>query len=278
MIPLLVVLSLHEVTVLKQASPESVDCAALIQKLGNEDFIVREQAESALAKLGLRAIPALAKAGANSDAEIRDRAKRLLGVYNQTNLCVQEPRPDVLLAIEYLDRVRGLGLPFLCRDEDLSYLARCKNLTSISIVRGTISGAGLAHLAGLTQLKRLGIESTGLDGSGFESIAALQRLEELEIIGPVTDKTLAAIARMPALRHLDLTDTKITDAGLRELANTQSLQLIFITNADQITGDGLLQLARAPRLTSFGLSRCPNVAGKDQISLLMKLKENRDKK
>ncbi len=54
--------------------------------------------------------------------------------------------------------------------------------------------------------------------------------------------------------HLDLAYTKITDAGLKELAKLQNLTVIYL-NATQITDAGLKEVAKLQKLTKLYLFR-----------------------
>src|SRR5947209_1838339 len=49
--------------------------AALVKQLGDDDFEVREQASAGLKALGSRALPALRRAAAGRDAEVKRRAE-----------------------------------------------------------------------------------------------------------------------------------------------------------------------------------------------------------
>jgi hypothetical protein len=51
--------------------------AELVQKLGDEDFNVREEAENKIARMGDKALPDLKKAAESGDVEVRERAARL---------------------------------------------------------------------------------------------------------------------------------------------------------------------------------------------------------
>lgn len=57
---------------------EAARIAGLVKQLGAEDFGAREKAQEALAEFGAKAIPALREAAKSGDAEVADRAERLL--------------------------------------------------------------------------------------------------------------------------------------------------------------------------------------------------------
>ena len=60
-------------------------------------------------------------------------------------------------------------------------------------------------------------------------MAKLQKLEALNLNGTkITDAGLKEVAKLQKLEQLDLDDTQITDAGLKELAKLQNLILLFL--------------------------------------------------
>ena len=54
-------------------------------------------------------------------------------------------------------------------------------------------------------------------------------------------------ADLESVRSLDLSDTKITDAGLKELAKLQELRKLFLSNT-KITDEGLKEMAKLQKL------------------------------
>src|SRR5262245_12946658 len=60
------------------ASPPTVSVAQWIERLGSNDFRTREAASLALSKVGYNALPALRKAQAHPDPEIRRRLEELI--------------------------------------------------------------------------------------------------------------------------------------------------------------------------------------------------------
>ena len=60
----------------------------------------------------------------------------------------------------------------------------------------------------------------------------------------ITDAGLKEVARMQKIITLDLTGTKITDTGLKEVAKLQSLERLFLL-ATQTTKEGVAELKKA---------------------------------
>ena len=85
-------------------------------------------------------------------------------------------------------------------------------------------------------------------------------LTALELSGcrAITDAGIRHLARMPALRHLDLSSTSITDAGLQVLRHLPHLQSLSIA-WNQITAAGAAELAHGDALEHI------NVAGPAEL-------------
>ncbi len=69
----------------------------------------------------------------------------------------------------------------------------------------------------------------------------------------VTDAGLKELAGLQSLQALDLGYTQVTDAGLKELAGLQNLQALNLSGT-QVTGAGLKELARLKSLQTLNLS------------------------
>ena len=86
----------------------------------------------------------------------------------------------------------------------------------------------------------MGCEKKESQASIFEK-AARKSLNNLENERELTDKWLARID------SLELADTQITDAGLKDLVKLQKLNFLVLTNT-QITDAGLEELAKMKQL------------------------------
>jgi WD40 repeat protein len=120
-------------------------------------------------------------------------------------------------------------------------LAHVKRMTRLSLLdlRGTrVTDAGMAHLKGLSRLAilnldftrvgdtglnhleglnltALGLGGTSVSDAGLIHLAALKRLERLSLVGSgIGDKGVAKLHGLTTLRELDLSNTKVTAAGL----------------------------------------------------------------
>jgi Leucine Rich repeat len=122
--------------------------------------------------------------------------------------------------------------------------------------RGQMTDAVLERLAGISSLQELSLStSTGVTDLGLRHLARLPRLRHLDLSWTaVTDRGLEALAQLPRLESVNLSFTRVTDLGVAHLARCQSLRRVDLNNTE--TGDGSLQaLAGKPHL---GTLHCGN--------------------
>ena len=81
-----------------------------------------------------------------------------------------------------------------------------------------VSDAGLEHLAGMTDLKVLGLGGTKITDAGLVHLAVLTNLQYLKLHGTrVTADGLVHLRSMTKLQWLSLGGNQISDAGLAGL-------------------------------------------------------------
>lgn len=94
-------------------------------------------------------------------------------------------------------------------------------------LRGAIivSDFGASHLAKLANLRRLNVARSALTAAGIERLRPLTRLEELVLAHAksIDDSAGPALAKLSALRILDVSYTDFGDAGLGALRDHPSL-------------------------------------------------------
>jgi hypothetical protein len=158
---------------------------------------------------------------------------------------------------DYLGNVTFVHVPdkagaLKANDGLMAQIGRLDRLESIRLT-GTrsVTDAGLAHMKGLTNLRSIQFDETGITGRGLRHIWGLPRLEILFLEGnDIADDGLAHLAGMTTIKHLNLRSPRITDAGLanlEELANIEGIQL----RSPLITDTGLARLAKLKRLRSI---------------------------
>ena len=77
-----------------------------------------------------------------------------------------------------------------------------------------VTDADLAHVAGMTELKSLGLQNTQVTDAGLVHLARLAKLKTLSLDGTqVTDAGLAHLAGLAKLERLSLSRTRVTNDG-----------------------------------------------------------------
>lgn len=103
-------------------------------------------------------------------------------------------------------------------------------------------------------------EGSGLDAHGqmtdevLGSIASLSTVTSLRLGGSkaLTDAGVLHLAKMPQLRHLDLSGTQVTDRGLDVFRDLPQLEVISLSGT-RVTDAGVASLARCDRLECVDL-------------------------
>jgi mono/diheme cytochrome c family protein/YHS domain-containing protein len=91
-------------------------------------------------------------------------------------------------------------------------------LVWLNLARTKVSDAGLAVVAGMSQLRRLNLANTAITDAGLGHLAGLSHLEVLNLYGTkVTDAGLQQLHGLKKLRKLYLWQTAVTAAGAEAL-------------------------------------------------------------
>jgi len=167
----------------------------------------------------------------------------------------------------FLDRTRF-------RDPGLSAIDKLTNLRELSVRQSGIKGHtlspfrklealdvtltpfdddGLKNLSGSAGMRRLWAGDTLITNAGLSSIAALSKLEDLDLHGTqVSDAGLIQLARLKGLRKLNLMGTGITDDGLEILRSFTGLEYLNLYRT-RITNAGLDRLRPLTELREMDL-------------------------
>ncbi len=134
-------------------------------------------------------------------------------------------------------------LDFKLDDEGMKHIARLYEIERLSL-RG-ITDAGLAHIAGLINLKDLSLSNSKITDAGLAPVAGLENLEHLNVaMTRVDDAGLTYLKGLKKLRELDIAFTSVTDAGLKHLEGLKSLRSLDIKGT-RITDEAVSRLRRA---------------------------------
>jgi internalin A len=130
------------------------------------------------------------------------------------------PRTDALIAHgARLTQLESLNVvePSMT-DAQLARLECLTNLSMLALHGSQITDAGMVHLKGMTRLSVLEVSNTQVSGAGLVHLQGLRSLKTILLANTsVTDRGIANLSGL-SLRSLDLSGSKVTDAGLEHLA------------------------------------------------------------
>lgn len=123
-------------------------------------------------------------------------------------------------------RVLDIGCDNLS-NQDLKTLPELPQLQRLVLGQTPISDEGLKYLAQMTDLRLLDLTMTKVEGKGFKYLGMLTKLETLYLTGSsLNDSAMPYIVKnFKRLRRFDFDETKVTPAGLMQLA-----ELHWLTN------------------------------------------------
>lgn len=194
-----------------------------------------------------------------------------------------------MLPIQALTKLSHLALDGTqVTSDSLAQLAELKELRTLSLRLTKIDDTGLEHIAALPNLealyldgarritevslnsmisirtlKELHLAGIQLGKSGLQKLKQLPQLDFLKIsltAPEITDADLYHLKDLPALRVLDLHETKITDAGLVHLGSLTKLEYLTLWKTG-VTDSGLVNLRGLHRLYELDLGET-RVTGK----------------
>jgi cellulose synthase/poly-beta-1,6-N-acetylglucosamine synthase-like glycosyltransferase/Leucine-rich repeat (LRR) protein len=137
-------------------------------------------------------------------------------------------------------------------DAGLRHLAGMKSLTFLLLQRTSITDEGLSHLRNLTALEYLYLGST--DVTSLADLGELTNLNTIELSETrVDDAGLAGLGAFPKLETLILSKTKVLGPGLAGLKNAMQLSTLKL-NETRINDAALAGLLELPKLTRLEVS------------------------
>jgi hypothetical protein len=146
-----------------------------------------------------------------------------------------------------------------------------RNQAQLEVVRlggSRLAPGSLQLLGGLPYLRLLDLTAVPLEGEDMGFLTSLVALEELFLSATgVTDDVLKTINALP-LRVLLLDGTRVTDAGVRELAGLSSLVDLKL-GSTRLTNEGLRTVTKLSGLRRLDLSETS--VGQGQLSSMLRL-------
>jgi hypothetical protein len=165
--------------------------------------------------------------------------------YDYQRLPTGEPNLfDPAIAPEDPDKFHRVVAVLLPRsdvsDDDLKAFGKLPALDNLELANTAVTGAGLAHLKGLTKMRVLGLRNTKVDDAGLAHVAGMTKMWSLVLDGTrVTDRGLGHLAAMTELdKWLGLANTEVTDTGLKHLNGMTKLRHLHL-DGTKVTAAGV---------------------------------------
>lgn len=149
-------------------------------------------------------------------------------------------------------------------DQGLKELAGLPSLSVLNLRLTSVSDVGLQHLRGCTNITELDLIATKVTDAGLEHLLSFKKLTKLQL-GDVSDAGLKELASLNNLTHLRL-GASVTDAGMKHLAAHKNLAILDLTHT-KVTASGLKELAGSSKLQELYLG---DSANQDQSLLDLK--------
>jgi serine/threonine-protein kinase len=117
--------------------------------------------------------------------------------------------------------------------EDLDEVAQIASLRKLVLSGCKIEDGAITALETLPNLKTLDLSFTNFSPARLEEVVKLPALDTLVLANSdIDDATLALIAaKLPALKHLDLSNTRVTEKGVLELRKLKTLESVDVQGA-----------------------------------------------
>lgn len=152
--------------------------------------------------------------------------------------------------INRLFELRVLELGRSISDRGVQGLQGLRRLTVLALGGARVTDAAASVLASMTSLRRLSLAGTKIGDAGIERLKNLP-LRQLDLGGASTDRSLALLANVGTLEHLDAHAADISQKGLTSLASLPSLHTLFL--GPSIHDDDLAPLGRLKGLRRLDL-------------------------
>jgi hypothetical protein len=162
--------------------------------------------------------------------------------------------------------ISGAAGPFIT-DAGLAHIAGWTELRVLRLSELRVGDAGLAHLAGLTKLEIVDLYSTKVSDAGLAHLGRLTGLKELWLDGlPLSDVGAAHLRGLTKLKVLRFHNAAITDAGLESFKDMTGLEDLQLGHA-LITDKGMPVIARMKKLKTLDLRTKVTDAGLVHLDL-----------
>ncbi|RLS44459.1 MAG: hypothetical protein DWH83_02600 [Planctomycetota bacterium] len=139
-----------------------------------------------------------------------------------------------------------------------------------------LTGAAMKSIATIAGLERLSLVQTRFNDLNTRRLSKLTELKALDLRGNMEagDMTLGVVGGLPKLKALKHRSTVVTDEGMAQLAESQSLESLLAQDF-AITNASGAHLGALTGLTSLEIFRCQGMGSEGVLSLGALKKLNR---
>jgi Leucine-rich repeat (LRR) protein len=156
--------------------------------------------------------------------------------------------PELLSQLRFneLDRLEKLDLTGI-KGLNYAFLAPIAGLEELSLANAGLNDASLGQLPKLPALKRLVLDGNDIRGSGLTALSTQPALVDLSLGCPtLTDLYAKNLAELKQLKRLSLAGSSISDAAIQHLEGLTNLEMLDLSRT-KITQAGVERLRKALR-------------------------------
>jgi len=146
-------------------------------------------------------------------------------------------------------------------------------LRELTLAAPQLSAEGIADIGHLSRLESLTLaDGSSIDGAALAGLSPLTALKSLTIYKATLGGNISALADLPALRELDLSDCRLSDAALSAIGRFTDLYQLNLSRVE-LTDSGLEKLTGLASLDQLDLAGNPVTdAGLDHLRPLKSLR------
>jgi len=191
-------------------------------------------------------------------------------------LCLGATNKIIKAISKKIPHLKNLSLfgPGITNETVASLAKECPNLTKIHLINSNLTTPGIQTLANnFPKLETLGVSGPNLKDSDFVILGTGKpTLRALSTMGyTFHDMTTVAnlLRAMPKLHTLDISETNATDAVARAIAESSKLIKSLNISDTKITKEGVKEIVQNLDLTTFKINNLSGI-GNDELELIAK--------
>jgi|AGTN01.2.fsa_nt_gi Serine/threonine protein kinase len=148
-------------------------------------------------------------------------------------------------------------------DDDMKSILIFKNRVNRLVLAGSqVTGKNFSILKGLP-LEGLDLSRTNINDQSLVEIGKIRNLEVLILdYTPISDEGVRHLSSLAKLKYLDMENTRVSDSGLAVISRFPALISLDLNGCNNLTGAGLLKLARSRSLQRISIADCPRILSK----------------